>query len=330
MSTPAPPPWSALLLSALLALAGCAKDDYVRLYHSEPRAPSISVEELETLQKMGAHLVRADGRYRASTSRVYSRARRAHRAAALRRPRDRRAHPRSSSMTRFGDVWNVYVEGVGLGQHYGFRRLGPELALRRRRGTPGSIDGFRADVDADGNRFNPNKLLFDPYAKALHRDHDWSKGSVATGPRARRVDLRGRRDQERGGRRASYAWSDEEAPAAQRRAGPGHAGPPLERPHPLRGAPQGLHHEPGLGRDAPRAPTAASARRRDYLKELGITAVELLPLHREAARRRLLGLPDAQLLRARAHLRRRRTRAGRRSSTSSSGWWSSSTSTTSR
>ena len=27
---------------------------------------------------------------------------------------------RTYEMTRYGDVWNVYVEGVGLGQHYGF------------------------------------------------------------------------------------------------------------------------------------------------------------------------------------------------------------------
>ena len=32
--------------------------------------------------------------------------------------------------------------------------------------------GFVADVDADGNRFNPNKLLFDPYARELSHDRE--------------------------------------------------------------------------------------------------------------------------------------------------------------
>jgi isoamylase len=30
--------------------------------------------------------------------------------------------------------------------------------------------GFVSDVDAQGNRFNPNKLLFDPYARELSHD----------------------------------------------------------------------------------------------------------------------------------------------------------------
>ena len=30
--------------------------------------------------------------------------------------------------------------------------------------------GFISDVDANGNRFNPNKLLLDPYAKEISQD----------------------------------------------------------------------------------------------------------------------------------------------------------------
>ena len=79
-------------------------------------------------------------------------------------------------------LWNLYVEGIGEGQHYGFIAWGPNWEYDEN-WLPGRIDGFIADVDNQGNRFNPNKLLFDPYALALHRDHDWFKGSTASGPK---------------------------------------------------------------------------------------------------------------------------------------------------
>ncbi len=45
-------------------------------------------------------------------------------------------------------VWHAYVPGLQPGQRYGFRVHGPFALL-------------------DGHRFNPNKLLVDPYARAL-------------------------------------------------------------------------------------------------------------------------------------------------------------------
>ncbi|CAD5949680.1 Glycogen operon protein GlgX homolog [Planktothrix tepida] len=48
-------------------------------------------------------------------------------------------------------VWHGYVPSIGPGQRYGFRVHGPY--------KPG-----------EGHRFNPNKLLIDPYAKALDGD----------------------------------------------------------------------------------------------------------------------------------------------------------------
>ena len=45
------------------------------------------------------------------------------------------------------EVWHGYVPGIGPGQLYGYRVHGPY-------------------APADGHRFNPNKLLIDPYAKA--------------------------------------------------------------------------------------------------------------------------------------------------------------------
>jgi isoamylase len=53
-------------------------------------------------------------------------------------------------------VWHGYVPGVGPGQRYGFRVDGPF--------TP-----------RDGLRFNRSKLLIDPYAKAIEGDVDWGE-----------------------------------------------------------------------------------------------------------------------------------------------------------
>jgi isoamylase len=53
-------------------------------------------------------------------------------------------------------VWHGYVPGVSPGQLYGFR-----------------VDG---NYDPPwGQRFNQNKLLIDPYAKAIHGDLDWNE-----------------------------------------------------------------------------------------------------------------------------------------------------------
>jgi isoamylase len=45
-------------------------------------------------------------------------------------------------------IWHCYLPGIGPGQRYGYRVHGPY------------------DPEA-GHRFNPNKLLIDPYAKAI-------------------------------------------------------------------------------------------------------------------------------------------------------------------
>ena len=49
---------------------------------------------------------------------------------------------------RTGDVWHVWVRGVRGGQLYGYRVEGPYLP-------------------EEGHRFNPHKLLLDPYARAI-------------------------------------------------------------------------------------------------------------------------------------------------------------------
>ena len=55
---------------------------------------------------------------------------------------------------REGGIWHGHVAGIGAGQLYGFRAHGP----------------YRPD---EGHRFNPNKLLIDPYAKRLTGHPEW-------------------------------------------------------------------------------------------------------------------------------------------------------------
>src|SRR5918993_727505 len=56
---------------------------------------------------------------------------------------------------RTGHVWHGYVPGLGTGQVYGYRVYGP----------------YRPEV---GLRFNPDKLLIDPYTRAIHGRLDYS------------------------------------------------------------------------------------------------------------------------------------------------------------
>ena len=53
--------------------------------------------------------------------------------------------------------------------YYGYRAWGPNWPYSAS-WTKGSTVGFVADVDANGNRFNPNKLLLDPYAREISHD----------------------------------------------------------------------------------------------------------------------------------------------------------------
>ncbi|MBB3594115.1 glycogen operon protein [Rhizobium sp. BK529] len=55
---------------------------------------------------------------------------------------------------REGDIWSGYIAGLGPGTVYGYRALGPY-------------------DPKNGHRFNPNKLLLDPYAKQVIGDLKW-------------------------------------------------------------------------------------------------------------------------------------------------------------
>ncbi len=59
--------------------------------------------------------------------------------------------------------------GVTGTVYYGYRAWGPNWPYSSS-WTKGSATGFISDVDANGNRFNPNKLLLDPYALEISHD----------------------------------------------------------------------------------------------------------------------------------------------------------------
>lgn len=60
-------------------------------------------------------------------------------------------------------IWRAKLAGVGHGTLYGYRVWGANWEWDEE-WVPGSDAGFISDVDELGNRFNPNKLMFDPYA----------------------------------------------------------------------------------------------------------------------------------------------------------------------
>lgn len=75
-----------------------------------------------------------------------------------------------------GGVWSSTVSSSALSSYgltgtvyYGYRAWGPNWPYDPA-WTKGSATGFLSDVDAAGNRFNPNKLLTDPYALELSHD----------------------------------------------------------------------------------------------------------------------------------------------------------------
>jgi isoamylase len=158
---------------------------------------------------------------------------------------------------RTNGAWHVYLPGIGPGQLYGYRVYGPYDPLT-------------------GLRFNPNKLLLDPYAKAIGRKLTWAdelfayqlgdpdgdlafddRDSAQFAPLGAVVD-------------PSFDWSDERRPSH-----PSHETLIYEAhvrgmtmlhpqvPEKLRGTYAGLASEPIIA----------------HLLSLGITAIELMPVH---------------------------------------------------
>jgi glycogen operon protein len=76
-----------------------------------------------------------------------------------------------ATRNKTGDIWHVWVEGIQPGQFYGFRVNGPY-------------------APEEGYRFNPNKLLSDPYARAFAPVPRWDfRAALGYDPSSARQDL---------------------------------------------------------------------------------------------------------------------------------------------
>ncbi len=155
------------------------------------------------------------------------------------------------------EIWHGYLPDVQAGQRYGYRVHGPY--------APG-----------EGHRFNPNKLLLDPYAREIEGDLIWAdelygytighpdgdlsfdeRDSAPFMPKCVVVE-------------DTYDWGDDarlQTPWSDTLVYETHVRGYTMRhpqvPQALRGTCAGLAQEPVLR----------------YIKELGVSAVELLPVH---------------------------------------------------
>ena len=85
------------------------------------------------------------------------------------------------------EVWHGYLPGVRAGQLYGYRATAPTSR-------------------SDGHRFNPNKLLLDPYARELAGELRWTDALFGYRLNSPRADLSLRPPRQRAGH-AQGAWS---------------------------------------------------------------------------------------------------------------------------
>ena len=167
---------------------------------------------------------------------------------------------------RSEDVWHGYLNDVTPGQLYGYRVHGPYDPER-------------------GFRFNSHKLLIDPYAKQLAGRLVWSDAHFGYRAGGARGDLSfDRRDNARGMPKAvvvdtAFTWGEERRPAI-----------PWEdtifyEAH-VKGLTQQREDVPPQWRGTYRGLTAPAVI--DHLKRLGVTAIELLPIHAFVDDRRLI------------------------------------------
>jgi glycogen operon protein len=166
---------------------------------------------------------------------------------------------------RTGDLWHGYVPGISAGRRYGYRVHGPY-------------------APQEGHRFNPNKLLIDPYALALDRalvlddvhfgyrrkESDLSFDARDSAPKTPKGIVTAFAKEDQGARR-NTSWRDSIIYELHVR------GMTMRRediPLPMRGTLAAL----------------ASPQILAHLRDLGITAVELMPIHPIGDEPRLIAL----------------------------------------
>ncbi|QXD17244.1 glycogen debranching protein GlgX [Rhodocaloribacter litoris] len=167
---------------------------------------------------------------------------------------------------RTGPIWHGYVPGLRPGQLYGYRVYGP----------------YRPE---EGHRFNPNKVLLDPYARAIGRPLRWHDSLFGFKPGDPQQDLSFNPQDS-----APYAplgavvgegfaWGDDHPPRIPwsdtiiyETHVKGISIRHPEVPEELRGTYLGLASEPIL----------------EHLKRLGVTTIQLLPVHAKVNDRHLV------------------------------------------
>jgi isoamylase len=156
-----------------------------------------------------------------------------------------------------GYVWHCYLPGVKLGQFYVYRVHGPYEPER-------------------GDRFNPNKLLIDPYAKALAGALNWDAPVFGYQMGDPAEDLSYDDTDDGWGvpkcvvTTSHFDWENDRPPLTLLHDSiiyelhvKGFTATHPEIPEELRGTYAGLAHPVVI----------------EYFKKLGITAVELMPVH---------------------------------------------------
>jgi glycogen operon protein len=137
-------------------------------------------------------------------------------------------------------LWHAFVRGLRPGVHYAYRVDGP--------------------IDAAGQRFNKNKVLIDPYSHG-NSDSLWDRGSSCTPEDNLRTSMRSVVIDPSG-----YDWEGDK---------------PLNRPMAesiiYEAHVRGFTQSPTSGARNP-GTFAGLIEKIPYLKDLGITAVELLPV----------------------------------------------------
>ncbi len=174
---------------------------------------------------------------------------------------------------RTSRIWHAYLPDVRPGQLYGYRVSGPY-------------------APEQGHRFNPHKLLLDPYAKAIAGTINWDDDAVFAykvgDPQA---DLSFSEEDSAGSMPkcvvvdTAFTWGDDRPPQVPwsdtviyEAHVKGMTALHPDVPEPLRGTYLGLASDAIL----------------DHLLSLGVTAIELLPIQHFASERRLkeLGLTN--------------------------------------
>ena len=68
------------------------------------------------------------------------------------------------------NIWRAKIAKLPPGSFYAFRGWGPNWEYQETWHRGNCNIGFKEDVDDQGNRFNPNKVLYDPYAREMSHD----------------------------------------------------------------------------------------------------------------------------------------------------------------